>query len=101
MVYLHLKALAQLLVPRPSFFHWRTTTGKEVDFILEWGRKLLAVEVKLSARPKYSDIESLKLFLDEYPETAAGILVHGGDDVKIMHEKIVALPWHAFARMPL
>lgn len=96
MVYLHLKVLAQHMVPRPSFYFWRTTTGKEVDFVLEWGRKLVALEVKLSARPRYSDIESLKLFLDEYPETSAGVLVHGGGRVQIMHEKIVALPWHFF-----
>lgn len=32
---------------------------KEVDFILEWGRKLLAVEVKLTSKPKYADVETL------------------------------------------
>lgn len=93
MIYLHLNALAQLLVPRPRIFYWRTTTGKEVDFVLEWGRKLLAVEVKLSSKAKFSDIETLKLFMDEYPETAACILIYAGDEVKIMDEKIVAIPW--------
>jgi predicted AAA+ superfamily ATPase len=93
MVYLHLNALAQLLVPKPRLFYWRTTTGKEVDFILEWGRKLLAVEVKLSSKAKFSDVETLRLFLEEYPETSACILVYAGDEVKMMHEKIVAIPW--------
>jgi len=93
LVYLHLNALAQLLAPKPRIFYWRTTTGKEVDFVLEWGRKLLAVEVKLSNKPKFSDTETLRLFMDEYPETSACILVHAGDEVKVMHEKIVAIPW--------
>jgi len=93
MVYLHLRTLSEILVPKPRIFYWRTTTGKEVDFVLEWGRKLLAVEVKLSTRPKYSDIETLRLFMKEYPETSAGILVHAGDEVKIMDEKVVAIPW--------
>jgi hypothetical protein len=74
-------------------FYWRTTIGKEVDFVLEWGRKLLAVEVKLTNKPAFSDIENLRLFLQEYPEASAGILVHTGDEVKIMDKKIVALPW--------
>jgi predicted AAA+ superfamily ATPase len=93
MVYLHLNALSQLLVPRPRTYYWRTTTGKEVDFVLEWGRILLAVEAKLSTKPKFADIENLRLFLDEYPETAACLLIYAGDEVKIMHEKIAAVPW--------
>jgi len=93
LVYLHLSTLAQLMVPQARLFYWRTVTGKEVDFILEWGRKLLAVEVKLSDKPKFPDVETLRLFLDEYPETSACLLVYAGDEVKIMHEKIVAVPW--------
>jgi len=93
MIYLHLSALVQLLVPKPRIFYWQTTTGKEIDFVLEWGRKLLAVEVKLSSKAKFSDIETLRLFMDEYPETSACILIYAGDEVRIMDEKIVAIPW--------
>ena len=93
MIYLHLKVLSQLLVPKPHIFYWRTTTGKEVDFVLEWGRKLLAVEVKLSTKAQFSDIETLRLFMDEYPETAACILVYAGNEVKMMAEHIMAIPW--------
>jgi len=92
-IYLHLNSLAQLLLPKPRIFYWRTTTGKEVDFVLEWGRKLLAVEVKLTNRPKFSDVISLKLFIEEYPETSAGVLIHTGNEVRQLHEKIVAIPW--------
>jgi len=93
LVYLHLNTLTQLMVPKARLFYWRTTTGKEVDFVLEWGRKLLAVEVKLTDTPRFSDVANLRLFLDEYPETSAAILVYTGDEIKIMHEKIVAIPW--------
>jgi hypothetical protein len=96
MIYLHLNALVQLLTPKPRIFYWRTTTGKEVDFVLEWGRKLLAVEVKLTSTPKFSDTETLQLFLDEYPETVAGVLVHTGKEIRMMHKKIVAVPWILF-----
>ncbi len=92
-IYLHLNMLCQLITPRPRLFYWRTTTGKEVDFVLEWGRKLLAVEVKLADKPKFSDIETLRMFLEEYPETVAGILIHAGSEIKMMHEKILAIPW--------
>jgi len=33
-----------------NIYHWRTREGKEVDFVLECGRDILPVEVKLSGR---------------------------------------------------
>ena len=97
MIFLHISSLCQLLVPRPHIFYWRTTAGKEVDFVLEWGRKLLAVEVKLASEPRFSDTNSLRLFLEEYPETSACILIHTGNSIKMMHEKIIAIPWFIMA----
>jgi len=97
LVYLHLKALSRLLTPRPVIFYWRTTTGKEVDFVLSRGQKTVVVEVKLTGKPKYADIQNLRLFMQEYPETTAGVLIHAGDEVKLMHEKIIALPWYYFS----
>lgn len=97
LVFLHLRALTQLLVPRPNLYYWRTVTGKETEFVIEQGRRLIAVEVKLGTSPRYADAAGLRLFLDEYPETVAGILIHSGDKVQYLHEKIVAVPWHLLA----
>jgi len=94
MIYLHLRTLTQLIAPSPRIYYWRTSTGKEVDFIIEWGQKLLAIEVKYTAKPKFKDIDNMRLFLDEYPETAAGVLLYTGDEVRRLHEKIIALPWY-------
>ncbi len=92
----HLRSLAQLLVPRPEVFYWRTTNAEEVDFVLERGRDLLAFEVKLSSTPRYSDCEHLASFLKEYPETRAAVLVHTGEEILRLGEKIIALPWTLF-----
>ena len=46
---------------------------------------------------EFADTETFKLFLDEYPETVAGVLVHTGNEVKMLHEKIVAIPWRLLA----
>lgn len=93
-VLLHLRALTQLLTPRPRLSYWRTVSGKEVDLVIEQGRKLLAVEIKLTSNPRYGDAERLRLFLEEYPEALAGLLVYAGGEIKYLGEKIVALPWH-------
>lgn len=94
LVVLHLKILAQLLTPHPRFSYWRTVTGKEVDLVIEHGRRLVAVEIKLTSAPSYRDTEALQLFLEDYPETAAALLVHTGREVRRLHEKIVAIPWN-------
>lgn len=94
LIYLHLRSWSQLQVPRAKLHYWRTASGHEVDFIAEQGRKLMAIEVKLTASPRFSDIENLRLFLSEYPETAAAILIHTGSQIKRFHEKIIAIPWY-------
>jgi hypothetical protein len=89
----HLRVLAQLLTPRARLFYWRTVSGQEVDFVVEQGRRLLAVEVKLTRRPRYGDAEGLRLFLREYPEASCGLLVHAGGEVRRLDERIAAVPW--------
>ncbi|RLA98676.1 MAG: ATP-binding protein [Deltaproteobacteria bacterium] len=100
LVFLHLQALVQLLVPRPRLYYWRTVTGREVDFVIEWGRRLVAVEVKFTESPRYDDAATLRLFLEEYPETAFCLLIHRGTEVRFLHEKILALPWEALCEEP-
>ena len=93
MVFLHLKILSELMVPKSDLFYWRTTTGKEVDFVVEQGRKLLAIEVKMTKNPTFNDVKNLLAFLDEHPKTLRGILLHTGSSIRWLHEKIIALPW--------
>ncbi|MBU4385815.1 MAG: DUF4143 domain-containing protein [Actinobacteria bacterium] len=97
MVFLHLRSLAQLLVPPARIYYWRTTTEKEIDLVLEHGRRLLPVEVKLTSNPKYKDAEVLHLFMGEYPEARSGVLKHAGTEIRLLDEGIVALPWTLLA----
>ena len=93
MVYLHVRALCEIMKPRAAVHYWRTTTGNEVDFVLEHGKKLLALEVKITANPTVRDIRNLLLFMDKHPETVRGVLVHSGNAIKWLHSKVIALPW--------
>jgi hypothetical protein len=95
LIYHHLRVLAGLMSPPARLYYWRTQAGAEVDFIVEHGRRLLAIEVKRTQRPGYDDCVGLVRFLAEYPQAVGGLLLHGGRDIRRLGEKIVALPWTA------
>lgn len=92
LVYHHLKILAELLKPKARIYYWRTISGQEVDFIIEHGNKVIAVEVKLADRIKYENMKNLKIFMEEYPETIIGIVIYRGNELKQLDNKIIAVP---------
>ncbi len=92
-VYFHLRALCEGMTPKARLYYWRTVSGREVDFVIEHGRNLLAFEVKHTANPTAVDCKNLLSFLDSYPETVRGVLVHAGKGIKRLHSKIIAVPW--------
>jgi predicted AAA+ superfamily ATPase len=81
-------------VPRPEITYWRTAAGHEVDFVIEWKKRLVGVEVKASKQPGMRDIQGLRAFLDEHPKQAlGGIVLHGGDESYWLDDRVVAVPW--------
>ncbi|MFH1666047.1 MAG: ATP-binding protein [Elusimicrobiota bacterium] len=91
-VLLHLSVLCELMVPKARIYYWRTVTGKEVDFVVEYGNKLLAIEVKLSSGISYGDSDNLRTFLAEHPKDCIGIIIYTGNEVRYLADKIVCLP---------
>lgn len=92
-IYHHLRILARLMTPSARLCFWRTLEGHEVDFVFEYGRRLLAVEVKQTVNLGYRDTGGLRLFLEQNPKTSAGLVIYSGSEVKRLDEKIVAIPW--------
>ncbi|MBI4715811.1 MAG: ATP-binding protein [Nitrospirae bacterium] len=93
MLFMHLKIGSELMTPKAKVFYWRTTTGKEVDFVVEHGRRLLAFEVKLTRNPALNDVRNLLSFLEDYPQTVRGVVLHSGDTIRWLHSKILSAPW--------
>lgn len=60
-----------------SIHFWQPRQGREVDFVLYGPRGLLAIEVKTSSMVRPADLEGLKLFGEDYPQSRR-LLFHGG-----------------------
>ena len=79
---------------RAEVLHWRTTTGEEVDFVIEVDGSVLPIEVKATRRPRLGDTAGLRAFRAEYHRTTrAGLLLHGGDSVEWITPGVLAAPW--------
>lgn len=77
-----------------EILHWRTTSGEEVDFVIESGDRLLPVEVKPTMRPRLRDTAHLRAFRTEYGARALpGLLLHGGDTIEWLAPDVLAAPW--------
>jgi len=73
---------------KENILYWRTTDGKEIDFIVRIKNDLKAIEVKLNFE-RFDDT-AIKYFRDKYESTYAVLALEG--DVK---NKYYKYPWEA------
>ncbi len=87
---------------RRRLSYWRTRSGLEVDFIIEEGSHLVALEVKAGTRVRNDDTESLRHFLAlqaAQGRETRGVILYGGNDSRYFGHDIMALPYsHFFAK---
>lgn len=77
-----------------SLHYLRTRDGAEVDYIIERGQTLTAVEVKWTQNPTPSDARHLVTFLNEHPDQPGqGYIVCRCDRPLQLHERVTAIPW--------
>ncbi len=81
---------AHLLSGRVYF--WKVQGRHEVDFVIEHGRKTVAIEVKASSRWGPGDLSSLKAFLSATTGCQAAILAYNGEEVVSLGERLWAIP---------
>lgn len=79
---------------RAEIGYWRTSTGEEVDFVVEVCGKLLPIEVKSTTRPRLADCAHLRAFRSEYGgRSRAGLLLHAGQTIEWLAPDVIAVPW--------
>jgi predicted AAA+ superfamily ATPase len=89
-----LLAWREIDAARPAVMYWRTSSGDEVDFVIESQGKLLAIEVKATSNPGYNDAKGLRTFLQEYgDDVLGGVLLYNGERTFWISEGVLAAPW--------
>jgi predicted AAA+ superfamily ATPase len=83
--------------PRLHLYFWRTQAGQEVDFLLERGEKLVALEVKWSQRIEDKDIAGLKRCAEDLGgKLHFSVILYNGTEIVPCAPRIVAVPFPAF-----
>lgn len=82
---------------RFHFYFWRTHAGHEVDFLIEFGGKLVAIEVKWSSRVDESVLSSLERCHDALAgKLLRSVILYGGTEIVPLSPKITAIPFAVF-----
>jgi hypothetical protein len=92
-----LTKLLPLIDHRARLYFWRTQTGQEVDFLIERGGKLVAIEVKWAHRIENSVIRNLERCAQDLKDRLSfSVILYGGREIVPLSAKMVALPFPVF-----
>lgn len=85
--------LIRIFAPQAKCRYWRDHTGPEVDFVIEYNRQYLPIEVKWTITPKREDAKHLRTFMKEYDcVTPAYIVCRTPLPMEISSE-VLAINW--------
>lgn len=72
--------------------YWHEQGRHEVDFVIEAGRRVFAIEVKSATRWNEGDLSGLRAFLDRTPACAAALLAYNGREAAKLDDRLWAIP---------
>lgn len=92
-----LRKLISLADARYQLYYWRTYAGREVDFILEHGEKIIAVEVKWSHKLEDIDLSGLKdCARDLKGRHLMSVLLYPGTEIVAVDKHTLVMPFGFF-----
>jgi predicted AAA+ superfamily ATPase len=78
----------------PQVYFWRTSSGSEVDIVVETGARLVPIEVKLSSTPRPAMAASIAVFQKDFRDKVMpGYVIHPGDIRLPLGNNVTALPF--------
>ena len=88
----NLAALLEAHLPDAQLAYWHEQGRYEVDFVIEAGRRVFAIEVKAATRWGESDLAGLRAFLDRTPACVAAVLAYNGREAVRLADRLWTIP---------
>lgn len=81
--------------PARALYHWRLSSGQEVDFIAEENGRLLPIEVKSADVIGKSEARHLTTFRERHPDVVRAVVLSADPRIRVIAPGVVASPWWA------
>lgn len=88
----NLAALLEAHLPDARLAYWHEQGRHEVDFVIEQGRSVFAIEVKAATRWESRDLSGLRAFVDRTPACSAAMLAYNGREAAHLEGKLWVIP---------
>ena len=88
----NLQGIVSAHAPDVKIAYWNVQGRFEVDFILEIGRKTIAIEIKSGSRWNEKDLSGLTAYMNSSKNCLAGILAYNGTEVLKLKNKTWIVP---------
>ena len=88
----NLAALLEAHRPDAQLGYWHEQGRHEVDFVIEAGRQVVAIEVKAATRWSESDLSGLRAFAARTPDCSAAVLAYNGRQAVKLDGPLFAIP---------
>lgn len=87
--------LVSILEPQARIYYFRTHAGAEVDLVIEFGERLLPIEIKATSSVSPKKLSGLRQFLKDFQsKTPFGLVIYLGEEILPMASKILLIPWN-------
>ncbi len=88
----NLSTILEAHLPDAQLFYWHVQGRYEVDFVIEFDRECIALEIKSATRWTDRDLTGLKAFLTNHPKCRAAILCYNGTQAVQLEKRMYAIP---------
>ncbi len=85
--------LIRLFAPQAKLKFWRDHAGPEVDYVIEYNRRYIPIEVKWTTAPSAADARHLVKFMSEYDCIKPALIICRTPKAMLLHENILAIGW--------
>lgn len=88
----NLWAILEAHAPDARLSYWHEQGRHEVDFVIEHGPEVIAIEVKAASRWTEGDLAGLRAFLRRTPSCTSAILAYNGTKAFDLGNRLYAIP---------
>lgn len=88
----NLAAVLEAHLPDAHLAYWHEQGRHEVDFVIELGRQVIAIEIKAATRWAESDLSGLRAFRERTPACVATVLAYNGREAVKLDQGLFVIP---------